>query len=55
MPSQDPFDILACPACKSPLERRKEPSSLICRQCGLIFTIRDGIPVTLVDEAHRVA
>lgn len=58
------LDILACPACKSGLKYDEENQKLICldenrdnRQfkrgepCGLIFSIKDGIPVMLIEEA----
>lgn len=47
------LEILACPACHSPL--REENEELICtgEECGLAYPIRDGIPVLLVDEARR--
>jgi uncharacterized protein len=50
------LEILACPACHSPL--REEGEELICTggtECGLVYPVRDGIPVLLVDEARRPA
>ncbi|HET6634450.1 MAG TPA: Trm112 family protein [Streptomyces sp.] len=56
------LDILACPACHSPL-REEAPegadaaeAELVCTgegACGLAYPVRDGIPVLLVDEARR--
>ncbi len=45
--------ILACPACKSPVEVKGE--KVVCTQsaCGLKYPIKDGIPVMLVDEAEK--
>jgi uncharacterized protein len=53
--SVDPrlLDILACPDCRSPL--REEADTLVCTGCGLVYPVRDGIPVLLVDEATRPA
>ncbi|GAA4063122.1 Trm112 family protein [Nonomuraea soli] len=45
------LEILACPACKSPL--RAESEELACTSCGLIYPVRDDIPVLLVDEARK--
>ena len=47
------LEILACPACKSPV--REEGEKLICTSsgCGLRYPIRDGIPVMLVEEAEK--
>lgn len=49
------LEILACPACKSPL--REEGDRLICsgNSCGLRYPVKDGIPVMLVDEAEKPA
>jgi len=60
------LEILACPACKSALTYDEKNQKLICRdekraerefkrgeRCGLIYSIRDGIPVMLIDEAEK--
>lgn len=46
-------EILACPFCKS--EVRVEETRIFCKneQCGLVFPIRDGIPVFLIEEADK--
>ena len=51
------LDILACPACKSPLSVDDAASTLNCTsgECGLRYPVRDGIPVLLVDEATKPA
>lgn len=43
--------ILACPACRAPVALTANGSGLRCAQCGLVFPIKDDIPVMLVDEA----
>jgi uncharacterized protein YbaR (Trm112 family) len=48
---QDLLEILACPACKTPI--RLEGDRLICDRCGRRYPIRDGIPVMLIDEAEQ--
>ena len=66
MIDQELLDILACPACKSSLEYDRENEKLICRdenretrqfkrgeRCGLIYPIKDGIPVMLIEEAEQ--
>ena len=50
--------IIVCPACHSDLEPRPDqahPESLRCTgsECGLVYPVRGGIPVLLVDEAGR--
>lgn len=50
------LSILVCPACKSELELIEfKPSQhgLRCRECTLIYPIREGIPVMLVEEAIK--
>ena len=48
------LDILACPACKGPLEYAKAQQQLICRGDRLAFPIRDDIPVMLEEEATHL-
>lgn len=47
------LEILVCPACKSSLDVDNDNDELICTGCGLIYPVRDDIPVMLVDEARR--
>ncbi|MEW9527137.1 Trm112 family protein [Microbispora sp. NPDC049125] len=49
------LEILACPACKSPLHAAADADELACtsESCGLIYPVRDDIPVLLVDEARK--
>lgn len=46
------LEILVCPACKGPLDLRKDRAELVCKACRLAYPIKDGIPVMLVDEAR---
>jgi uncharacterized protein YbaR (Trm112 family) len=46
------LDILACPACKGPLQLERAAQALVCRFDRLAFPIRDGIPVMLENEAR---
>ncbi len=50
MIDQELLEILACPACKSPV--RLEGERLICTSCDRRYPIRDGIPIMLVEEAE---
>jgi uncharacterized protein len=45
------LDILACPKCKGAILLNAAQDGLICRQCRLLYEIRDGIPIMLIDEA----
>jgi uncharacterized protein YbaR (Trm112 family) len=47
------LDILACPACRSPLRDDVAAEELVCTGCALAYPVRDGIPVLLVDEARH--
>ncbi|MDA0632794.1 Trm112 family protein [Nonomuraea sp. CA-218870] len=47
------LEILACPACKAALRVEGESAELACTGCGLIYPVRDDIPVLLVDEARK--
>ena len=49
------LDILACPKCKGPVELDAQASGIVCRPCQLLYEIRDGIPVMLIDEAKPLA
>lgn len=46
------LEILVCPRCKGDLEYRPAEAVLVCTACGLVYPIRDGIPVLLIDEAQ---
>ncbi|WP_257425091.1 MULTISPECIES: Trm112 family protein [Nocardioides] len=46
--------IIVCPACKGELTLTDVPE-LACGGCGLVYPVRDGIPVLLVDEARKPA
>ncbi len=45
--------ILRCPQCKSELQIDDAETRLKCLdpECSLVYPIRDGIPVMLVEEA----
>jgi len=47
------MEILVCPDCKGKLSVDHDNDELVCTGCGLIYPVRDGIPVMLVDEARR--
>ena len=51
--SKELLDIMACALCKS--ELKLEGDKLHCRngECGLIYPVRDEIPIMLIDEAER--
>ena len=45
------LEILACPACRTPLELVENGTALRCAACRRVFPIKDDIPVLLLDEA----
>ncbi|MFJ6623510.1 Trm112 family protein [Kitasatospora sp. NPDC091335] len=53
------LEILVCPQCRAALAEggTEEQPELDCTgaDCGLVYPVRDGIPVLLVDEARRPA
>ncbi len=59
MMSPELVDILACPACKGPVEQDKQARALLCRSCQLAFPVRNHggkmLPVMLVEEASPIA
>jgi len=44
------LEILACPKCKGDI-RYVEEKGIICNHCNLVYPVRDGIPIMLIDEA----
>lgn len=49
--SKDLLDILACPKCKGSIRLSEARDGLICDGCRLVYEIRDGIPIMLIEEA----
>ena len=43
--------ILACPACKASVELKEE--KIVCTKCGRKYSVRDGIPIMLINEAEQ--
>ena len=48
-------EVIACPQCHSSLTLKADEQEFGCDDatCGLVYPIRDGIPVLLIDEARR--
>lgn len=45
------LEILACPKCKGDIKLNDKEDGLVCEKCKLLYPIRDGIPVMLIEEA----
>jgi len=50
--SKELLDILVCPKCKGELHLNDSQDALICKHCRLVYEIKDGIPIMLIDEAR---
>ncbi len=46
------LSILVCPVTKVPVKYDAEKEELVCKESGLAYPIRDGIPVMLESEAR---
>jgi hypothetical protein len=49
----DLLAILRCPKCRGGLTLRE--GALVCASCRLLYTVEDGIPNLLLDEARPLA
>ena len=48
------LEILACPKCKGEIKLNQEENALVCSSCKLLYTIKDDIPIMLIDEATKL-
>lgn len=48
--------ILVCPKCKGELEYKctQKEENLTCHKCRLVYPVKDGIPVMLIEEAKKL-
>lgn len=53
--NKDLLKILACPKCKTAVVQEEDTIRCTNKKCGLIYPVRDGIPVMLIEEAARPA
>lgn len=50
------LEVLVCPKCRSRLEYQAGPPEvLVCRESKLVYPIREGIPILLVEEASDLS
>jgi uncharacterized protein YbaR (Trm112 family) len=52
--SRELLDILACPKCKGEISLTSKEDGLVCHRCGLLYPIRDDIPIMLIEEAQPI-
>ncbi len=53
--SKQLLEILACPQCKGDVVPDDKEEKLTCNACKLVYPVRDGIPVMLIDEAEPLS
>ena len=46
--------ILACPKCKGEVKLNSGGDGIECGACKVVYPIKDGIPVMLVEEARGI-
>jgi len=49
------LEVLRCPNCRSEVRISEDHKSISClsEECGLIFPVKDDIPVMIVEEATK--
>jgi len=47
-------DILVCPRCRGKFDPEENEDGLTCSACGLLYEIRDQIPILLISEARKL-
>ena len=51
---KDLIKMLVCPITKSNLIYDKENNELISKEAGLVFSIINGVPILIIDEARNL-
>ena len=51
--SGDLLQVLACPRCRSAVAQQGRTIRCTGDACGLVFPIRNGIPIMLLEEARK--
>jgi len=51
---KDLLEMLACPKCGGPVALTGSGEALVCPDCRLLYEIRNGIPVMLVEESKSL-
>ncbi len=54
MINQELLDVLACPKCKNGVHLNEGGDGFVCDRCLLLYKIKDGIPIMLIDEAKQI-
>ncbi len=54
MISEDLLKMLVCPKCKGDIKLDRLKSGLVCNKCRLIYEIKNGIPIMIVEKAAKL-
>ena len=52
--NDDLLKILVCPKSGGKLEHDKTKNELFCKDSGLAYPIRDGVPIMIIESARKV-
>ena len=52
--NDDLLKILVCPKSGGKLENDKTKNELLCKESGLAYPIRDGVPIMLIESARKI-
>ena len=52
--NDDLLKILVCPKSGGKLVYDKTKNELLCKESGLAYPIRDGVPIMLIESARKV-
>ena len=50
--NKDYLSVLRCPVCKGELQQQAD--GVLCASDALLFPIRDGMPIMLIEQAIKV-
>ncbi len=48
------LEILACPKCKGNIRFDEQKDGLVCEKCKLLYPVKEGIPIMLIDKAEKL-
>ncbi len=49
---EEMMEVLACPKCNGDVKLNKKENKIVCHDCRLRFSVEDGIPNMLLDDAE---
>tara|TARA_B100000683_G_scaffold54640_2_gene52268 strand:+ start:2698 stop:2862 length:165 start_codon:yes stop_codon:yes gene_type:complete len=52
--NEDLLDVLVCPKSGGKLEYDKIKNELLCKESGLAYPIKDGVPIMLIESARVI-